>query len=104
MSDRSPGERLRGLSSLVGNTPLLAIECEYRGARRVVHAKAEHLNLTGSIKDRMALHILRQGYARGRARARRHASSRPPAATPASPSPRSAARSATRSPSSCRTG
>ena len=63
MTDRSPGERLRGLSSLVGNTPLLAIECEYRGARRVVHAKAEHLNLSGSIKDRMAMHILRQGYA-----------------------------------------
>jgi len=49
----------------VGNTPLLAIECEYRGARRMVHAKAEHLNLSGSIKDRMAMHILRQGYASG---------------------------------------
>lgn len=57
--------RLQGLSHLVGNTPLLAIECESRGRHRVIYAKAEHLNLTGSIKDRMALHILRQGYARG---------------------------------------
>jgi len=57
--------RLRGLASLVGNTPLLAIDCEVRGARRVVYAKAEHLNLSGSIKDRMAMHILRQGYASG---------------------------------------
>lgn len=65
MTDSSPGERLRGLSSLVGNTPLLAIACEYRGARRVVYAKAEHLNLSGSIKDRMAMHILRRGYATG---------------------------------------
>jgi cysteine synthase A len=31
----------------------------------VIYAKAEHLNLTGSIKDRMALHILRQAYERG---------------------------------------
>jgi cysteine synthase len=58
-------ERLRGLSSLVGNTPLLAIEFAWRGAPRVIHAKAEHLNLSGSIKDRMAMHILRQGYATG---------------------------------------
>ena len=63
--DPRPAERLRGLASLVGNTPLLAIDYECRGARRVVYAKAEHLNLTGSIKDRMAMHILRRGYATG---------------------------------------
>ncbi len=65
MTDRQPQERLRGLSSLVGNTPLLAIEFTFQGSRRVIHAKAEHLNLSGSIKDRMAIHILRQGYATG---------------------------------------
>ena len=65
MTDLPPAERLNGLASLVGNTPLLAIEFEYRGARRVIHAKAEHLNLSGSIKDRMAIHILRRGYATG---------------------------------------
>jgi cysteine synthase A len=56
---------LQGLHHLVGNTPLLAIQCEFRGRRRTIYAKAEHLNLTGSIKDRMALHILRQAYAHG---------------------------------------
>ncbi len=62
----TPAElRLRGLSSLVGNTPMLAIECIFRGAHRVIHAKAEYLNLSGSIKDRMAMHILRRGYATG---------------------------------------
>jgi len=57
--------RLLGLSRLVGNTPMLAIECHYRGHRRVIYAKAEFLNMTGSIKDRMALHIIRRAYERG---------------------------------------
>jgi cysteine synthase A len=50
---------------MVGNTPLLAISFRYRGERRTLYAKAENLNMTGSIKDRMALYILRQAYARG---------------------------------------
>ncbi|MDH3455226.1 MAG: PLP-dependent cysteine synthase family protein [Gemmatimonadota bacterium] len=57
--------RLRGLKCLVGNTPLLAIDLTYRGEKRVIYAKAEHINMTGSIKDRMALHIIQQGYAKG---------------------------------------
>jgi cysteine synthase A len=57
--------RLRGLKCLVGNTPLLAVDLSYRGERRVIHAKAEHINMTGSIKDRMALHIIERGYAKG---------------------------------------
>ena len=52
--------RLRRLSSLIGNTPLLAIEFQYRGEKRTIYAKAEYLNLTGSIKDRMAYNILKQ--------------------------------------------
>jgi cysteine synthase A len=58
--------RLTSLARMIGNTPMLAIECTFRGRRRVIHAKAEHFNLTGSIKDRMALHILRRAYAEGR--------------------------------------
>ena len=50
--------RIRGLKHMVGNTPVLVIDCTYRGARRTIYAKAENLNMTGSIKDRMALHIL----------------------------------------------
>lgn len=57
--------RLDALSSLVGNTPLLAVEYEWRGRRRTIYAKAEHLNLTGSIKDRMAFHILSRALERG---------------------------------------
>ena len=58
-------ERIRSLRSLVGNTPLLAVHCRFRGRPRVVYAKAENLNMTGSIKDRMALHIVDRAYARG---------------------------------------
>ena len=57
--------RLLGLGRLVGNTPMLAIEYRFRGHHRVIHAKAEFLNMTGSIKDRMALHIIRRAYERG---------------------------------------
>jgi cysteine synthase A len=57
--------RLEGISCLVGNTPLLDIRLSLHGSVRTIYAKAEHLNLTGSIKDRMALHMLRRAYAMG---------------------------------------
>jgi cysteine synthase len=50
---------------MIGNTPLFAIEYLYRGRRRAIYAKCEYLNLTGSIKNRMALHILRRAYESG---------------------------------------
>jgi cysteine synthase A len=53
---------IQGLSSLIGNTPMLAIEFLYKGKPRRIYAKAEYLNMTGSIKDRMALHIMREAY------------------------------------------
>ncbi|HEX5068818.1 MAG TPA: PLP-dependent cysteine synthase family protein [Vicinamibacterales bacterium] len=58
-------ERFHALHRLVGNTPLLAIELLYRGEPRVIYAKQESLNLTGSIKDRMALVVLEQAYLAG---------------------------------------
>jgi len=50
---------------MIGNTPLLAIEFSFRGQKRTLYAKAENLNMTGSIKDRMAFFIMQQGYERG---------------------------------------
>lgn len=47
---------------MIGNTPLLAIRFRFNGRERVIYAKAEHLNMTGSIKDRMAFHILKKAY------------------------------------------
>jgi cysteine synthase A len=64
--DPSVAPRFKALEYLIGNTPLLAIRLRYRGEPRVVYAKYEQVNMTGSIKDRMALHIVRQAYLDGR--------------------------------------
>ena len=66
--DAPLAQRLRSLHCLVGNTPLLAVDFTWRGTPRVLYAKHESLNLTGSIKDRMALFILEQAYREGRIR------------------------------------
>ena len=57
--------KFRKIENLVGNTPMYVIHCKYRGEDRNIYAKAEHLNLTGSIKDRMAMHILKDAYQLG---------------------------------------
>ncbi|MEN6624974.1 MAG: cysteine synthase family protein [Candidatus Sumerlaeia bacterium] len=63
--DQGAQNRIRGLSSALGNTPLLAIDFMFGGQKRTIYAKAEHLNFSGSIKDRMAFHIIKQAYAKG---------------------------------------
>ncbi|HQX79511.1 MAG TPA: cysteine synthase family protein [Steroidobacteraceae bacterium] len=57
--------RLSALKRLTGRTPLIEVECEFRGRTHHIYAKYEALNFTGSIKDRMALHILERAYAEG---------------------------------------
>lgn len=51
------------LRGMVGNTPLIELGVTLRGKRHRIFAKAEFLNLTGSIKDRMALTILQNARA-----------------------------------------
>jgi cysteine synthase len=58
--------RFNDLWRLIGNSPLLAIHFRYKGEPRVIYAKSEHYNVTGSIKDRMALYILERAYAENR--------------------------------------
>lgn len=55
-------EKINQLKILIGNTPLIAIHFEYKHQRRRIFAKCENYNLTGSIKDRMALFILKNAY------------------------------------------
>lgn len=57
--------RLSTLEHLIGSTPLLALDLRFRGAPRRLYAKAESFNWTGSIKDRMALHVLKRAYQDG---------------------------------------
>ncbi len=47
---------------LVGNTPMVEIIYKYKGKERSVYAKVESFNMTGSIKDRMQINILRNAY------------------------------------------
>ncbi|TVT43155.1 PLP-dependent cysteine synthase family protein [Hymenobacter setariae] len=51
---------------LVGNTPMLALHYTYQGQPGRIFVKCEHYNLTGSLKDRMALYILQQAYEQGK--------------------------------------
>ena len=65
-------KRLLGLKSIIGSTPLLKIDYRYKGVPRTIYAKAEYHNLTGSIKDRMAYHILNEAYKSGELRPGMH--------------------------------
>lgn len=58
-------EKFEGLAAMVGNTPMLEISLKYKGEDRKVYAKAEYYNYSGSIKDRIAYHIMRQAYETG---------------------------------------
>lgn len=58
-------QQFAALAALVGRTPLLEITLEYRGERRVIYAKAESYNLSGSIKDRVAYYMLKKAYQTG---------------------------------------
>lgn len=50
---------------LVGDTPLLEVLYRFDGHERRLYAKYESMNMTGSVKDRMACHILAEAYAGG---------------------------------------
>jgi len=57
--------KFRELWRIVGNSPLLVISFNYKGEQRVIYTKSEQFNITGSIKDRMALYILQRAYETG---------------------------------------
>lgn len=61
-------QQFAALAAMVGRTPLLEITLEYRGERRLIYAKAESYNLTGSIKDRVAYYMLKKAYQTGEIR------------------------------------
>src|SRR5262245_56286218 len=62
ITPNSPADALRGM---VGRTPLIEIRYTSRGRARRIFAKYEQKNMTGSVKDRMALWILGRAYAAG---------------------------------------
>lgn len=61
-------KKFERLWHLVGNTPMLELFYTYQGQPRSLYVKCEQYNLTGSMKDRMALHVLHQAYRDGKIR------------------------------------
>ncbi|MGF7079305.1 PLP-dependent cysteine synthase family protein [Mucilaginibacter sp. UYCu711] len=59
-------KKFENLWHLVGNTPMLLLQYEYKGKPGSIYVKCEHYNLTGSVKDRMALYIMYQAYLNGK--------------------------------------
>lgn len=58
-------EKFDRIENMIGNTPLLEISLKYKGKPQQVFAKAEYMNLTGSIKDRVAFYIMKKAYETG---------------------------------------
>lgn len=60
--DAARSLQFQNIRAMIGNTPLLEISFTLKGEVRKIYAKAEYYNLTGSIKDRVAYHILKRAY------------------------------------------
>lgn len=58
-------QTIENLENAYGKTPLVEVEFLYRKQVFKIYGKYEAFNLSGSIKDRMALHILKQSYLQG---------------------------------------
>ncbi len=57
-------KKLDAIAPMISHTPLIAIKYNYKGKTRTVYSKCEYYNYTGSIKDRVAYHILKNAYER----------------------------------------
>lgn len=55
-------DKIFELEKLIGNTPLIEINLNYKKRKLKVFSKLEYYNYTGSIKDRIALYILKKAY------------------------------------------
>ncbi len=58
-------QKFANIEGMIGKTPLLEIHYTYKGKCGRVFAKAEYMNLSGSIKDRVAFHIMKKAYENG---------------------------------------
>jgi len=48
------------VEKLIGNTPMIKINYEYEGKQGSIYTKLEYYNYSGSIKDRIALYIIKK--------------------------------------------
>jgi cysteine synthase A len=59
-------QALNNLENAYGKTPLVEVEFLYKKQLYKIYGKYEAFNFSGSIKDRMALHILKHAYLQGK--------------------------------------
>ncbi|MCU0865220.1 MAG: PLP-dependent cysteine synthase family protein [Planctomycetes bacterium] len=59
----SRARTITAIRQLIGHTPLLEVLYRFDGRERRLYAKYESMNMTGSVKDRMACHILAEACA-----------------------------------------
>lgn len=53
------------MNKLIGNTPMIKIKYIYKNKENYIYVKLEQYNLTGSIKDRIALYIIEEEKKKG---------------------------------------
>ena len=53
------------INNIIGNTPMIKLNYEYKGKQKYIYIKLEYYNLTGSIKDRVAYYIINKAKQRG---------------------------------------
>ncbi|MDD3397116.1 MAG: cysteine synthase family protein [Clostridia bacterium] len=56
---------IEDIKSMIGNTPLIKFKYAFRGEIKYAYFKAEWFNLSGSIKDRVAVEIIANAYKKG---------------------------------------
>ena len=59
------------MNNLIGNTPMIKIKYKYNDNINYIYVKLEQYNLTGSIKDRLALYIIKNATDYGEWRTKR---------------------------------
>lgn len=59
-------DKLSEIEKVIGNTPMIEVSFLYKNKVCKIYSKLESFNYTGSIKDRMALYILKRAYCEGR--------------------------------------
>ncbi|MCL2205157.1 MAG: PLP-dependent cysteine synthase family protein [Treponema sp.] len=64
--DANVQKKFNEIKNLIGNTPMIEITYRYKKKEeRTLYFKLEFYNLTGSVKDRMALNVLLRAYESG---------------------------------------
>ena len=59
-------EKLERIKKMYFNTPLIRLDVEYMEENYEVYSKYEPVQMTGSIKDRLAYYVFKRGYETGK--------------------------------------